>query len=126
MRKRVSAATTAYLLILMIQRYSDEKDRAVRRARFSRKTMLRVSGRKTLRESFLSQVNDEMVDIGWTMLTISEGFAMVHIDVAESWTLIASKRITSEIRDLKSGKLEEDDILNMLEDDTSDDLSQED
>lgn len=126
MRKLISASATAHLLILMIERYGKEKGKNIRRARFSRKTILKVSGRENLREAFLAEVNNELVDLGWVLLSISEGFAIMGIASADSWTLIASTRIADEIKGLNSGKLTEEDLLGLLDEDSFDEEIPED
>lgn len=89
--------------------------------------MLRVSGREILREAFVQKVRDEMGDLGWALIEISDGFAIANIDVLSGWTLIASKRIGDEIRSAKDGSLSEQELMELISEDgdTADDKEEE-
>ena len=114
---RPTPTVVAALLVLMLKRYGEERGKVVNRARFSRKTMLRVSGRKkNLRGAFLEQLSEALADLGYAFIQDEPDFGVMLIDTS-GWTKIAARRrIADEIRALRAGRLSEQDLLDLLGD----------
>lgn len=89
-----SASTTARLLVINVKTYEEEKNREVSRYRLSHETLLRISGRKrNLREKFLSDLQDELVELDWVFFRSGAQYAMVNVTKLDSWVKLSSKRI---------------------------------
>ena len=119
-----SALTTAQLICLNSYLYEKEREVAAQnekkltRFRLSRKTLCVCSGRKVLRTSFLSELQDAMLDLGWNFFQLSDGsFGVVWELRTKAWTRLSSKRLRNNV--LTDGSLlskneeQVDDIYNL-------------
>lgn len=95
MAQNRSATTTAQLLVINVKTYEQEKSRDVSRYRLSHETLLRISGRKrNLREKFLTDLQDELVELDWVFFRSGAEYAMVNVTKLDSWVKLSSKRVT--------------------------------
>lgn len=110
-RRLVPANAVAALLILSVQAYREEKGKNLTRARISRKSLLKVSGRKHIREAFLEEVSAAAVELGWAILSMDDGLALIEADSARSWTQVSTSRVRDKRKDFLKGNLTEDDLI---------------
>ncbi len=98
-----SAAATARLLVTMATLLAEESvpPREISRFRFGSVTIRRTGRRSYLTAPFLSDLAEEVAQIGWTMFTInSDQFAIVRTDKASSWLQVSSKRLSLSFEEL--------------------------
>lgn len=106
--KRRSAEATARLLIIMSQLMSEESipQREISRFRFSSVSLRRAGRRYYLTERFLSDLSEELAQLGWIFLRISsDQNALLRADKASSWIQISTKRLNLECGDLPNGSI---------------------
>jgi hypothetical protein len=109
-----SAYEVALLLVLNVDRYSQERGRGIARARVARKTLSEISGRTTFRGAFIDALTEELDAIGWTLIGIPDGYAILEHQSLSGWTKISSSRIAPEINGLRQGKISSDRIEHLL------------
>ncbi|WP_227633122.1 hypothetical protein, partial [Klebsiella pneumoniae] len=64
-KHRLSAAHTAKLIVLNAYYYGQEKDKNISRYKISKNTLRTMSGRNSIRTSFLSELDYELAELGW-------------------------------------------------------------
>lgn len=94
----ITSYQAALLILRAHEAYQAESDRALTRFRLSRKTMRRLSGRTNLRDAFIDDVKEEMIEFGWAMFPVGDQYALLKLDRVDSWQRIAAGRIASELR----------------------------
>lgn len=110
-RRLVPANVVAALLILSVRAYGEEKSKSITRARISRKSLLKVSGRKHVREAFLEEVSAAAVELGWAIFALDDGLALIEAESARSWTQVSASRIRNKRKDFLREMLTEDDLI---------------
>ena len=91
---RRSALTTAQLIVLNARMYAEEKQRELTSCRFSSDTVKRMSNRQRLHEGFLSEIDDELLGLGWIFMRRSESeFAVIEDAKASVWPKLGPKRL---------------------------------
>lgn len=111
-----SAYEVALLIVLNVDRYAEEKGRGVARARMARKTMSDISGRTTFKTAFLSALEEELDALGWILIAIPDGFAILEHNSLSGWTKISKARVTREIAGVRSGKTSAEELEALLSD----------
>ena len=106
-RENLSAKVTAKLLITVIN-HGKEKSKNITRARVSRKSFLKLSGRKRLRRAFLEEVRDCTADLGWTMIDVDKGFGLLQTHLARNWTKVSKNHVKDMRKDFRRGELSVD------------------
>ena len=95
-----SAYTTALLLIINEKLYGIEKGEsyAADHCRFSRQILGKCANRKQLKESFLSELSDELYELGWIFCKTNDHntFSIFSAKRLEKWTKLSSKRLRTE------------------------------
>lgn len=94
---RISPKQVALLLELMRRRREEETGRTTTRYRVSASTLRTISGRSRLRDAFLDELMDAMIEIGWLIIPSGDNFGVLSSDAIESWPRIASRRIRQEL-----------------------------
>jgi hypothetical protein len=99
-----SASELAILVVLMIQRYRQERGRDVPRFRVARNSLRRLAVRDRLRDALV----DEWIDVmalqhGWLTFAHDEEFILLKADATRTWTKIATKRCDDIIKRLRNG-----------------------
>ncbi len=105
---RRSAKATAQLLAINAKLYEKEKDRQVNRYRFGLTTLRIIANRKSIRASFVAQLEDELAELNWLLITLGSEFAIVSLDKSEAWLKLGAKRLAESKQGLLL--LDEDDI----------------
>lgn len=111
----LSSQHTAKAILINLARYSDEKGKELSRFRMSRDSLRRVSNRRTLRASFVSDVIDAMAQLGWscvnteTMTSDSE-LAFIQTPKIEAWPRLGVHRVIKIVR-MKKGVDEIQEII---------------
>ena len=99
-RKRRTPRATAQLILLNARSYEEERGRQLSRYRFSQATLRKLSGRLALRERFVSDLEEEVAELGWLFFPLGADFAVLDISKADSWTKLGWKRLKeSEVLD---------------------------
>jgi hypothetical protein len=113
-RRLIPADVTAALLILSVQAYGEEKSKNLTRARVSRKSLLKLSGRKRIREAFLEEVRAHAADLGWAVIDVDEGFGLLETDSARSWTQVSASRVRDRRKAFLRGDVSDDDLFDEI------------
>lgn len=94
MTVKLSPSTCAELILINIALYGQEKEKEVSRARLSRTTLKKISGRRLFRQSFLDDLFEELLDRGWFMGDVDRPeFFLLRLDKVQNWTKVSSSRI---------------------------------
>jgi hypothetical protein len=88
-----SALKTAQILICNALLYELEKEREVSRYRFSYSTLAFIANRQRLSPEFLKELDDVLVEFGWSFINMGDSFAVVKTDKVNQWTKLAFKRV---------------------------------
>lgn len=89
-----SARLTAMLLVINSSLYSKEREREVTRYRFSHQTLCRISGgRKNIRGAFIKELDDELLELNWKLISIASEYAIVNLANTDSWVKLSAKRL---------------------------------
>jgi hypothetical protein len=101
---RPSAVELAILVVIMIQRYSKERDREVTRCRIARSSLRRLAIRDQLRDALVDDWVDVMaLDYGWLVFEHDDEFVLLKADAAQTWTKIGTRRCDDLIGRLRHG-----------------------
>lgn len=90
---RRSAETTAKLIAINGALYGEERQRQVTRYRFSFATLRALSGRTALRESFLSELEYELMELNWLFVRLGAEYGVISLEKADTWVKLSSKRL---------------------------------
>lgn len=90
---RRSAKATAQLLAINAKLYEQEKDRQVNRYRFGLPTLRIIANRKSIRASFVLQLEDELAELNWLLIDVGPEFAIVSLDKSDAWLKLSAKRL---------------------------------
>lgn len=93
----ITSYQTALLILRAHEAYEAESDRALTRFRLNRKTMRKLSGRTNLRDAFIDDVREELIEFGWSMFPVGDQYALLRLDRVDSWQRIAAGRISAEL-----------------------------
>lgn len=102
-KRRRSPEATARLLIIIALLLAEESvpAREITRYRFSSTTVRRAGRRSYLTESYLSDLAEELAQLGWILLRISsDQFALLRTDKASSWIQVSTKRLNLDFEEL--------------------------
>ena len=88
-----SAEKTAQILICNALLYELEKEREVSRYRFSYNTLAFIANRQRLSPEFLTELDNILVELGWSFINMGDSFAIVKTDKVNQWTKLAYKRV---------------------------------
>ena len=88
-----SAPKTAQILICNALLYELEKEREISRYRFSYSTLAFIANRQRLSPDFLSELDNELVELGWSFINMGDSFAIVKTEKINQWTKLAYKRV---------------------------------
>ena len=84
---------TAKILICNALLYELEKEREVSRYRFSYTTLAFIANRQRLSPEFLKELDDVLVELGWSFINMGDSFAIVKTEKINQWTKLAYKRV---------------------------------
>ncbi len=93
MKQMNSAVKTAKILISNALLYELEKEREVSRYRFSYTTLAFIANRQRLSPEFLKELDDVLVELGWSFINMGDSFAIVKTEKINQWTKLAYKRV---------------------------------
>lgn len=106
-----TARHTALLIIINIIHYGQEKGKSVYRARFSEGAIRRMSARQRLREAFIRDLTDELLNLGWCFFCLQDGsgYGIVSTTATDKYPGLGTKRIAEEgFYDMSEDELEEE------------------
>jgi hypothetical protein len=115
MRVRFTAAQSAIMMIQRAYRYAQDKEKTVTRVRYGRKTVKLLSGRKKLHLSFISDLEDELLERGWILCQTEEDFGLIREGSVNKWTKLSASRVLSDIRECREDEDIFDDLAANLE-----------
>ncbi|SFQ34413.1 hypothetical protein [Variovorax sp. 770b2] len=99
MSQRPTPEQAALLIVLIFTR-----SKVPSRVRFSEKTLRGVAGRKNLRLSFLQALIDALDDLGFALLQIEAGWALIPVgQLNGAQAVTANKYISNELAERKAG-----------------------
>jgi hypothetical protein len=88
---RLTPYHTSMLLAVLYRRA------AVTRARISETTIRKLSGRSQLRSVFITDLRDELDDLGFAFLEIERGFALVPLSALNGAPSITAKKFLPDV-----------------------------
>ena len=65
--------------------------------------MRRLSGRTNLRDAFIDDVREELIEFGWALFPVGDQYALLRLDRVDSWQRIAAGRIAAELNQAVHG-----------------------
>jgi len=108
MKTKYDPEHTARLLLINLQRYADEKSKDYSRFRCSKPTLRSICGRAKLYPSFLEELQEEFLQLGWQMFESGDGeFAFIRGDKLVTWPKVGRQRITNSMGEVQFGSLAE-------------------
>lgn len=90
---RRSPKATAQLLVINAKLYEEERQRQITRYRFSINTLRMISNRRAIRDTFLSELDNELAELNWLYFRLGAEFAIISLDKADSWVKLSAKRL---------------------------------
>lgn len=93
---RRKAGPSAKLILINGKSYEKERGRQVTRYRFSETTLRRISRRKALRQGFLTELEEEVAELGWLFFRLGPDFAVIDLTKSSTWTKLGAKRLKEE------------------------------
>ncbi len=93
MTKRRTPRATAQLILINAKLYEREREREITRYRFSLQTLRRIAGRGALRQKFISDLDDELAELGWLLVPLGAEYAVMDLAKTDSWVKLSSKRL---------------------------------
>lgn len=101
-----SPAAVARLILVMALLLGEETGRDISRYRFSSGTLRRVSRRSYIRAAFVTELEEELAQLGWTLISVhSDLYAIVATEKIESWMQVSSKRLNLDFTELPDGTM---------------------
>jgi hypothetical protein len=114
-----TARHTALLILINIAHYSEQKSRPVHRARFSENAIRRMSRRQRLKEAFIQDLSEELLNLEWCFFCLPDGngYGIVRVTATDSWAGLGTKRLSEEgFCDMTEQELESE-LENLLNND---------
>jgi hypothetical protein len=99
-----SPREAALLLLHLLGRKNEERDRPVTRARLSDPTVRRLCGRTRIPNDMLFEVQEILFQAGWVLFWAGTGYAVVKVAVVDGWPRIATKRIRDDLEKVRRGE----------------------
>ncbi len=90
---RRKAGPSAKLILINGKSYEKERGRQVTRYRFSETTLRRISRRKALRQGFLTELEEEVAELGWLFFRLGPDYAVIDLTKSSTWTKLTSVRV---------------------------------
>lgn len=117
-----SPQETALLLLLLVsdKEKEDEQEKQlnrderttkkdkgpITRFRVSELTLKKLAVRKRLHTDFLLELQDWLLDAGWSLFFTGSSYALIKSESAEGWVRLGSKRIRSVLDQVRNGTYE--------------------
>lgn len=95
---------TAVMLVAMVRRVGGKRGDGTR-WRISSKTIRALSQRAALRDAFMEDVEEELNNIGFTLIWLPDGsYGLIKTASFDSWPLISMRdRLAKEMKALRKG-----------------------
>jgi hypothetical protein len=102
---------SAVLLLLLIQRWGQEKESPVplektSRVRVSELTLRNLWGRKRLSDEFLDEVREWLFKSGWALFFAGQSYGLVRTSIVDNWPRVSSKRLKGELNQVRIGEFD--------------------
>jgi len=95
---RLSASHTAKLIVLNAYFYGLEKDKHISRYKISKNTLRAMSGRSSIRASFLSELDYELAELGWMLVeNHDDDLCFMVMATTGNWAKLSSRRLSTLI-----------------------------
>jgi hypothetical protein len=101
---RPTPEQVAVLLIAMIRRVGGKRGSGTR-WRVSDKTIRKVSARAWLRATFRDELEEELAQLGYTLIPLTAGgYALIETAAFDSWPRVSTRdRLEAELAAIRSG-----------------------
>lgn len=97
-KHRLSAAHTAKLIVLNAYFYGKEKDKSITRYKISKNTLRTMSGRSSIRSSFISELDYELAELGWMLVeNHDDDLCFMIMSTTGNWAKLSSRRLNNLI-----------------------------
>lgn len=96
--QRLSAIHTAKLIVLNAHFYGLEKEKNITRYKISKNTLRVMSGRSSIRVSFLSELDYELAELGWMLIeNHDDDLCFMLMSTTGNWAKLSSRRLNTLI-----------------------------
>jgi hypothetical protein len=116
MRQLPSAAEAAILIALCFKRKEDEAGKEFPRLRTSELAFQRLTGRRRLDGRFLADLNEALLDYDLLSVLTADAIGVLKASSVKGWPRMTSDRLNEEIRLVRRGQLDFEELAKQLED----------
>jgi hypothetical protein len=115
MRQLPSAAEAAMLIALCAKRKETEAGKEFSRIRISEKAFERLTRRRRIDGRFVSDLNEALLDENLLLVFTGDALGLLKASAVKGWPRMTSDRLNEELRLLRRGTLDFDDIARELD-----------
>jgi hypothetical protein len=116
MRQLPSAAEAAMLIALCVKRKETEAGKEFARLRVSEKAFERLTRRRRIDGRFVSDLNEALLDQNLLVVLTGDAIGVLKASAVKGWPRMTSDRLNDELRQLRRGTLDFDDLARELDD----------
>jgi len=116
MRQLPSAAEAAMLIALCVKRKESEAGKEFARLRVSEKAFERLTRRRRIDGRFVSDLNEALLDHNLLVVLTGDAIGVLKASAVKGWPRMTSDRLNDELRSLRRGTLDFDNLARELED----------
>jgi hypothetical protein len=116
MRQLPSAAEAAMLIALCVKRKETEAGKEFARLRVSEKAFERLTRRRRIDGRFVSDLNEALRDQNLLVVLTGDAIGVLKASAVKGWPRMTSDRLNDELRQLRRGTLDFDDLARELDD----------
>jgi hypothetical protein len=113
-RYKPTARECTLLFLRLIEAREGTTRKAMTRVRLSEITLKRLWNRERLDMPFLAEVEEWFLTAGWALIYAGTTYAAVKIDAVQNWPRVSSKRLAEEIKQVRSGRFNFEDLERLL------------
>ena len=114
----------AILLVLAFRALGAKKASQTSRAKFSRRTLAKLSRRSIIRDAFIDELRTELAYRGFVLLERRDGFALIDEDSVDSWATMTSKLLGDSMNEVRYGRFDFDRADESLRDSADDEVDE--
>ena len=109
-----SSRECAMLLLHLIEAKESEAGKEVSRAGISEATLRRLWCRSRITTEFVHEVQEWLFIAGWVLFFAGSTYAVIKREVVDAWLRISAKRLDPDIRQVRRGRFDFDELEDLL------------
>jgi len=102
------------LLLHLIKAKESEAGKEVSRAGISEATLRRLWCRSRITTEFVHEVQEWLFIAGWVLFFAGSTYAVIKREVVDAWLRISAKRLDPDIRQVRRGRFNFDELEDLL------------